>query len=198
MKAAAEASKQMQAPMDESAWIARLRQGDPAAEAWLLEEHRERLYRAAVHFLGWQDPEAEDVVQETFLQALRGLDGFEGRSKLYTWLNQICARLCFRRIRSRQRTLLGTEADVAEALQLPARGGDALHSLLDQERRSQLAAALQKLDDRCRELVERRDLKGEAYAACARALKLPLGTFMSRLSRCRARLKTLIMELHPS
>lgn len=183
---------------DESAWIARLRQGDPVAEAWLLDQHRERLYRAAVHFLGWQDPEAEDVVQETFLQALRGLDSFEGRSKLYTWLNQICARLCFRRMRQRQRTLLGTEADVAEALQLPARGGDALHSLLDQERRSQLAAALQKLDARCRELVERRDLKGEAYAACARALKLPLGTFMSRLSRCRARLKTLIVELHPS
>lgn len=198
MKAPAQASKQVDSDPVEAAWIQRLRAGDPAAEDWLLETHRERLYRAAVHFLGWQDPEAEDVVQETFLLALKALPGFEGRSKLYTWLNQICARLCFRRLRQRQRTLLGTESDVAEALQLPALGQDALHQILEGERRSLLQRAMQKLEQRCRELIERRDLQGQAYVLAARALKLPLGTFMSRLSRCRALLKTKIQELQAS
>jgi DNA-directed RNA polymerase specialized sigma24 family protein len=41
--------------------------------------------------------------------------------------------------------------------------------------------------------VERRDLRGEAYVAAARALKLPLGTFMSRLARCREQLKALVL-----
>ncbi len=198
MKPPAPATKDAEVPAEERELLARLRAGDPAAEAWLLEAHRERLYRAAVHFLGWQDPEAEDLVQETFVQALKGLPAFEGRSRLYTWLNQICARLCFKRIRQRQRLLLGVEDDLRRTLQLSARGDDALHQLLDQERRGLLQRALLGLKARCRELIERRDLRGQAYAVAARELKLPLGTFMSRLARCREGLKERILELRPS
>jgi RNA polymerase sigma-70 factor, ECF subfamily len=195
MKTLPEASKESSPDPAESAWLERLRQGDPAAQAWLVEAHRERLYRAAVHFLGWQDPEAEDVVQEAFLAAFKALPGFEGRSSLYTWLNQICARLCFRRIRNRQRVLLGLAEDLASTLKLPSSGQDALHSLLDEERRGLLQRALAGLEKRCRELIERRDLRGQAYVQAAHELKLPLGTFMSRLSRCRAALKAKIMGM---
>jgi RNA polymerase sigma-70 factor (ECF subfamily) len=172
----------------------RLRAGDPEAQAWLVEAHRERLYRAAVHFLGWRDPDAEDVVQEAFTLAFKHLDGFEGRSTLYTWLNQICARLCFKRLRQRQRLALGVEGDLREALQLPARGDDALHALLGQEQKRLLQAGLLALEKPCREVLQRRDLQGQAYADAAAALKVPMGTFMSRLARCRERLRAWILE----
>ena len=68
-----------------------------------MEQHRDGLYRAAVYFLGWQDPDAEDMVQEALLQGLRRLETFEGRSRLSSWLNQICVHLCYRRLRERQR-----------------------------------------------------------------------------------------------
>jgi RNA polymerase sigma-70 factor (ECF subfamily) len=195
MNTPSQRSKSLEAP-DERLMLQAMRRGDPAAEAWLVEQHRERLYRAAVHFLGWQDPDAEDVVQETFLQALKGLDGFRGDSKLYTWLNQICARNCFKRLRQRRRLLLGAESDLAAALVLPAPEPDALHRLLDGERRGQIQAALAVLSQRCREIVERRDLLGQAYAVAAAGLKLPLGTFMSRLSRCRESLRQKIEEMN--
>lgn len=178
--------------------LARLRQGDPEAQAWLVETHRERLYRAAVHFLGWRDPDAEDVVQETFAQAFKSLDGFEARSTLYTWLNQICAHLCFKRLRQRQRLTLGAEADLRETLQLASRGEDALHQLLGGEKRELLRAGLAAMDPRCRGIIQRRDLNGEAYVVAARDLKLPLGTFMSRLSRCRESLRAWIQQRMPS
>jgi RNA polymerase sigma-70 factor (ECF subfamily) len=180
---------------DEAPLLARLKQGEHAAQAWLVEAHRERLYRAAVHFLGWRDPDAEDVVQETFVLAFRSIQGFEGRSRLYTWLNQICARLCFKRLRQRQRVALGAEADLRESLQVPAHGDDALHALLDQERRGLMQRALAIVSGLCREILERRDLRGQAYAEAARGLKLPMGTFMSRLSRCREQLRAKVQEL---
>lgn len=180
---------------NEAGLIEALRQGDPAAEAWLVDAHRERLYRAAVHFLGWQDPDAEDVVQETFVQALKGLPGFEGRSQLYTWLNQICARQCFRRIRQRQRLALGVEADLRDALQIQSGAEDPLQQLLGTEQRSRLEQALKGLGERCQQVVRLRDLEGKAYVEAARQLKLPIGTFMSRLSRCRTQLKALLKEV---
>lgn len=176
--------------------LARLRADDPQAQAWLVEAHRERLYRAAVHFLGWRDPDAEDVVQEAFTLAFKSLPSFEGRSTLYTWLNQICARLCFKRLRQRQRLALGAAADLRETLQLPSREEDALRSLLGQEQKRLLNAGLLAMERPCREVLERRDLQGQAYAEAAAALKVPMGTFMSRLARCRERLRAWILEQH--
>jgi RNA polymerase sigma factor (sigma-70 family) len=177
--------------LDEIEWVARLRKGDPAAERWYVEAHREGLYRAAVYFLGWRDPEAEDMVQEALLQGLRRLETFQGRSRLGSWLNQICVHLCYRRLRQRQRQAVAAGDDLRQALALKASDGmpDALEGLLDQERRKALGVALEALDAPCREVVRLRDLEGRAYARIAQELKAPLGTIMSRLARCRERLK---------
>jgi RNA polymerase sigma-70 factor (ECF subfamily) len=194
MKAPDPRSKTTEGAAQEAAVLARLRRGEPEAQHWLVEAHRERIYRTAVHFLGWRDPDAEDLVQETFALAFKSLGGFEGRSTLYTWLNQICARLCFKRLRQRQRLALGAEADLRESLQMPARGDDALQALLGQEQKSLLRAGLLAMEKPCREVLERRDLQGQAYGPAAAALKLPIGTFMSRLARCRERLRAWILE----
>ena len=173
----------------EADWVRRLRLRQPDAEQWYVEAHREGLYRAAVYFLGYRDPEAEDVVQETLLRGLSKLEGFEGRSRLSTWLNQICVHLCYVRLRQRQRVAVGVEADLRETFSLASSGHDALHQLLDAEKLRVLDAAIQALDGLCRQVVELRDRQGRPYAVAAAELKMPLGTFMSRLSRCRERLR---------
>jgi RNA polymerase sigma factor (sigma-70 family) len=175
--------------------VSRLLQRDPQAEQWYVEAHRARLYRAAVYFLGFRDPDAEDVVQETLAQGLDRLSTFEHRSSLYTWLNQICVHLCYRRVRVRQRLALGAEADLRESLDLPVQGLDALGQLLGEERRQQLRSALGNLEKPCRELLERRDMDGASYQVVARGLKIPIGTVMSRLSRCRKKLKDVILRM---
>lgn len=70
--------------------LARLRAGDESAFEALVERYHPRLIRFALSFASrWEL--AEDVVQETWIGLLRGLDRFEGRSSLGTWLFQICA-----------------------------------------------------------------------------------------------------------
>lgn len=179
----------------EADWVRRLRLREAAAEAWYVEAHRDGLYRAAVYFLGYRDPDAEDVVQETLLKGLEKLDGFEGRSRLTTWLNHICVHLCYARLRQRQRLAVGAEADLREAFALPSAGEDALHQLLNAEKRGILQAAMEALDALCRQVVDRRDRQGQPYAEAAAAMKLPLGTYMSRLSRCRERLRKEVQRL---
>lgn len=180
---------------DEKDLVARLKRRDPQAERWYVESHRDRLYRAAVYFLGYRDPEAEDVVQETLAQGLDRLETFEHRSSLYTWLNQICVHLCYRRVRMRQRLALGAESDLRESFELPAQGLDALASLLSAERKERLHRALAGLEDGCRQVLEQRDLKAQPYQEVARKLKIPVGTVMSRLARCRKKLKDALVRM---
>jgi len=74
---------------DDPGLIDRLRAGDEAAFAELVERYHLRLVGLARTFVATREA-AEDVAQETWLAAVRGIDRFEGRSSLRTWLFQIC------------------------------------------------------------------------------------------------------------
>ena len=70
---------------DEAALIALLRNGDEGAFACLVDMHTPAMLRVARGYVRSHDV-AEDVVQETWIALLKGIDGFEGRSSLRTWL----------------------------------------------------------------------------------------------------------------
>jgi RNA polymerase sigma-70 factor (ECF subfamily) len=137
--------------------------------------------------LGYQDPEAEDVVQDTLMAAFRQLAGFEFRSGLYTWLNHICVNLCYARLRQRRKAVAqpGEALELLsspQALQRHTQAGE------DQEQALRLLALRQELaamKEGCRTIITLRDVEGRSYAEVAQALKLPIGTVMSRLARCR-------------
>ncbi len=75
---------------DETLFLARLRVGDEGAFRQLLERHHSALLRLARTFIK-DSASAEEVVQETWLAVLEGLDGFEGRSALKSWIFGILA-----------------------------------------------------------------------------------------------------------
>ncbi|MDQ2957516.1 MAG: RNA polymerase sigma factor [Actinomycetota bacterium] len=79
----------MGAPSSERELLIRLRTGDERAFIELVELYHTQLIRLASAFVGRAEI-AEDVAQETWLALLNGLDRFEGRSSLRTWLFQIC------------------------------------------------------------------------------------------------------------
>lgn len=74
----------------DAALLARLRAGEEAAFTELVDRYHSRLTRLAASF-GARGDLVQDIAQETWLAALRGLDRFEGRSPLQSWLFQICA-----------------------------------------------------------------------------------------------------------
>jgi len=73
---------------DDAVLVAALRHGDEAAFAWLLDRHGPGLARVARRHVA-DDDTAADVVAETWLAVIRGIDGFEGRSSVQTWLYRI-------------------------------------------------------------------------------------------------------------
>jgi RNA polymerase sigma-70 factor (ECF subfamily) len=149
-----------------------------------------------MHFLGRQDAEAEDVVQETYLTAHQKLPGFEFRSGLYLWLNHICVNFCLKRLERRFKTLATQEEELEKLSQNPALERARLR---EQEEESQSAAgrvarAIEAMGPECQKALRLRHLKGLSYAGVGQALKIPLGTVMSRLARCREQLKARLKE----
>jgi RNA polymerase sigma-70 factor (ECF subfamily) len=85
---------------DEEELLSALRAGDAEAFAELVDRHHARLIGVARSIVGRREL-AEEVVQETWLAVIRGLDGFEERSSLQTWIYRICI--------NRARTAMGKE-----------------------------------------------------------------------------------------
>jgi RNA polymerase sigma-70 factor (ECF subfamily) len=73
---------------DDSLLVDALRRGDESAFSWLLDTYHRPLHRTAVSFVG-SGATADEVVQETWLAVITGIDRFEGRSSLKTWIYRI-------------------------------------------------------------------------------------------------------------
>ena len=178
----------------EARLLGMIRSGDPDAFDALYRAYYRRLRATTIHFLGYQDPEGEDVVQETFAVALDKLPRLKVRSSLYGWLNRICALLCFDRLRQRKRVL------ATDLVELLASAGPAqapvepLDAMVREQQRAALHLALEGLKPRCRRIIELRDLKGLSYTQVSLELKVPMGTVMSRLLRCRQALKQVLAK----
>src|SRR5574338_321831 len=89
---------------DAPRFLARLRAGESAAFEELVITYQHRVFGVALRMLG-NAAEAQDVAQETFLRAHRGLAEFRGEARLSTWLYAIASRLCLNRLAGSERRL---------------------------------------------------------------------------------------------
>ena len=182
--------------LDEKELIEKILAGDEGAKTTLYRTHQKRLMPIAVYFLGYQDSDLEDVVQETFMIGFEKLKDFKPEASLYTWLAHICVHRCYKRLEKRKRALqpLDEELDqMASGLSVARHEAQAL----EQERSKLVGIArksLASLNENCRRIIEMRDFGGASYAEIARSLKVQMGTVMSRLARCREALKSLVQH----
>jgi len=180
--------------LDEKELIQKILAEDETAKTRFYDTYQKRLIPIAVYFLGYQDSDLEDVVQETFLIGFQKLKTFEPRATLYTWLAHICIHRCYKRLEKRKRALqpLDQELDrLASSLSLSRFESETR----DRQKVSLVALArksLASLGENCRRIIELRDFNGDSYAQIAKSLKMQMGTVMSRLARCREALKALV------
>jgi RNA polymerase sigma-70 factor (TIGR02960 family) len=192
--------------------LGRARAGDPDAFGELTEPHRSELLVHCYRILG-PVPDAEDLVQETLLAAWRGLDGFEGRSSMRTWLYRIATNRCLNALRDDGRRPEGHRSapELSAAFPEPTRmGGEPSwlepypDTLLDgipdatpgPEARYESAeaislpfiAALQRLPTRQRIILVLRDVLGFRAAEVADMLQTSQDSVTSALKRARAAL----------
>jgi RNA polymerase sigma-70 factor (ECF subfamily) len=144
------------------------------------------LYRTALRLTG-VPADAEDLVQDTYLKALRAADRFEAGTNLRAWLFTILHNTARNRARDRARAGLVVDSEAAEraADTLPVAADTPETLLLGQVLAPDLQAAIDALPAAFRDAIWLREVEELTYAEIAEVLQVPVGTVMSRLSRGR-------------
>ena len=158
---------------------------DESAFEALYRTHAKRIYSLAYRFAG-NAAEAEELLQEIFLQAYRKLGGFRGEAALGTWLHRLAVNRCLDHVRSRTaRQAAVTEPLNAEQPASPRAGaGPITH--LDLER------AIAQLPNGCRMAFVLHDVEGYGHREVAERLGIATGTSKSQVHKARLRLRRLL------
>ena len=168
------------ADIDEGELISRCRAGERVAHDELYHRFRRPVAANLYRVLG-DRTDLDDLVQEVFVIAFRGLDTFRGDARLSTWLYRICLNAIHdHRSRSAKRSATALD-DVAE----PA---DPRDRIAEQELSAALQDALSQIDETYRTAVLLYDVLGRSYAEIAEVLAVPEGTVKSRIYRGRVEL----------
>lgn len=159
-------------------------------------EHLDALYGYALT-LTRNQTEAEDLVQETYLRAVRAFGQLLPDSNLKSWMFVIMRNAWRNQIRHTNNgpRFVGLD-DTSEILESVAAdiGNDPHVVYLRKLERSEVRDAIESLPGQYREIIVLRDLEGFSYQQIAGILGCPAGTVMSRLGRARARLRRLLIS----
>jgi len=145
--------------------------------------HADRLFRLAMWFEGNRS-EAEDLLQETMLQALQSFHRFQPGTNCRAWLATILQHVRSNRRRARGRSPLVDDPDNRLAQTMPFEA-PVLQQLSDED----ILGALGRIPAQCQEVIVLCDVEELTYKEIAEALAIPVGTVMSRLHRGRAFLR---------
>lgn len=186
--------------------------------AWgeLLTKYQDRLYAVCLRMVHNRET-AADLTQDAFVKVLQGLDTWDGRSKLSTWMIRVTMNVCLSHLRAaklRDHAPLELAGSLTRDVRPPQNkgfvrppsgpgmaqerepepgSGVELH-----DRRCLLASALATLDPDQRAILILRDVQGLDYDQIAAALSIAVGTVKSRLFRARLALRESIERMTPS
>jgi RNA polymerase sigma-70 factor (ECF subfamily) len=173
--------------------IRRARAGDQDAFAELVVTHADRVYGALRRF-GLDADEADEVAQEVFVRAWRGLARFQERSQFSTWLYRIAFNEAQRRLSRRSPARAEPEPDredpIVSVQESPELGPEA--RTLEAEFQRTLERALDELPADWRAAVVLRDLEGLSTHDAAEVVGVREAAFKSRLHRGRMQLRALL------
>jgi RNA polymerase sigma-70 factor (ECF subfamily) len=176
------------------------RAGDPKAFEALVRRYQRWVFTLALRMLG-DRAEAEDMAQEIFLKAYRGLGSFRGASRFSTWLYSIASHHCLNSLEARRRRPASSPGpdpgsrslehhDSPAALDRVADGAPLADAILERADLARIVQAeLRSLTPDHRLILILRDIQGLSYEEIAEALRLELGTVRSRLHRARLEMK---------
>jgi RNA polymerase sigma-70 factor (ECF subfamily) len=173
---------------DDAQLIDEALRGDAESFGELVRKYQDRLFNTVLHVAGRRE-EAEDVVQEAFVQAFLKLSSFQRNSAFYTWLYRVAFNIAISRKR-RRRAETSVEQHRESTGVEPLDDGEAPEErVLREERAELLSGALQRLSDEHRAILVLREMEGCCYDTIAEILDLPVGTVRSRLHRARLQLR---------
>jgi len=167
----------------------RCQAGDAAAFEELYRDHASRLYNLLFRMAGSAD-EADDLLQEVFLNAHRKLGSFRGESSVGTWLYRLAMNHCLDYLRGRQ-TKMGRATDSLDVYGAPELAAAAplvpsAISRMDMER------AIARLPEGCRAAFLLHDVEGFEHQEVAQMLGISTGTSKSQVHKARLKLRAML------
>jgi RNA polymerase sigma-70 factor, ECF subfamily len=199
---------------DDGELVAALSRGDADAFATLVDRHSPAMIRVAMAYVPTRAA-AEEAVQETWIAVMRGIDGFEGRASLKTWIFRILTNVAMRSGVRERRSLpfsaLARAEDTGEPSVdpdrflpadhelfpghwaiMPARWPTPEEGLLAGETREVIAAAIAELPPAQRTVIALRDVEGWSSQEVSEALEISAGNQRVLLHRARSRVRNAI------
>jgi RNA polymerase sigma-70 factor, ECF subfamily len=201
-------------PSDDAELIAALSRGDAEAFATLVHRHSRAMIGVAMAYVPGRAA-AEEAVQETWIAVMRGIDRFEGRASLKTWIFRILTNVAMRSGTRERRSVpfsaLAEAEDTGEAsidpdrflpadhdlfpghwAIMPARWPTPEEGLLAGETREVIAAAIAELPVAQRTVIALRDVEGWSSEEVSEALEISAGNQRVLLHRARSRVRNAI------
>jgi len=167
--------------------IERVQKGETRCFADLVSRYQDPVYSMALRFVRGEG-DAEDIAQEAFLRAYRGLEGFKGESKFSTWLYRITWNLCADWLR-RNRKPGRAPVAIDDAADLADGRIDLEQGLLAEEEKRKVGEALDGLDEKYRAVLILLYYQKMSYEQIAAVLEVPMKTVETRLYRARKLLR---------
>jgi RNA polymerase sigma-70 factor, ECF subfamily len=186
--------------------VARFNGGDEAAFVEIVERYRGKIHSIALSHLR-NHADADEISQDTFIRAHRGLARFRGDSSLATWLYRVAFNLSRNRCKyyscRRRHSMLSLDrafsdvnpATLADLIACDA--PDPAREATAGEFSELVASCMSKLAVRQREILMLRNGLNESYDDIAKALGISIGTVKSRIGRARECLRKLLAESYP-
>ncbi|MBT3352823.1 MAG: sigma-70 family RNA polymerase sigma factor [Nitrospinaceae bacterium] len=164
-------------------------------------EHIDALYRGALRLSG--NPEdAEDLVQDVYVRAIRFYTQFQPGTNIRAWLFKILKNTFINRFRKKSRTPTQLELDDSEYQRSDLTDFNAGHSKIEgpeaqffkRQTSKVIEKALSEIPEKFRRIIVLSDIEGFSYREIAEIEECPLGTVMSRLYRSRRMLQALLVK----
>jgi RNA polymerase sigma-70 factor (ECF subfamily) len=201
-------SSSAQEALIDAALVQRFNAGDESAFVEIMNRYRSKTFSIALGLLRNRS-DAEEITQDTFIRAHRGLARFRGDSSLATWLHRIAVNLArnrywyfFRRRRQDSLSLdhaigdgTGSEGTFADLIAAETR--DPAQESVRSEFTALVASCMEKLDKKHREILTLRNVLNLPYEEIGRMLRINVGTVKSRIARARENLRDMLAEMCP-
>jgi RNA polymerase sigma-70 factor (ECF subfamily) len=178
--------------------VRRVQKGDKTAFDILVLKYQQKIANLVSRYVR-DTAEIQDVCQEAFIKAYRGLANFRGDSAFYTWLYRIAVNTAKNHVVSKARhganhTVDAQEAEQYEGAQVLHERATPEHELLTSEIQDTVRATIWELPEELKMAITLREFEGVSYEEIAVIMDCPIGTVRSRIFRAREAINA---SLHP-
>lgn len=178
--------------------VKRAKEGDSRAFDLLVKKYQFKVVNLVSRYV--RSDEAQDVAQEAFIKAYRGLKSFRGDSAFYTWLYRIAVNSAKNYLLSAARRQADYQVDVEDAEHFEDAAvlrdqASPDHVLLSQELEKKVFDAIDQLPQDLKTAITLRELEGLSYEQIADAMECPIGTVRSRIFRAREAIDKVVRPL---